>query len=89
MENKCYCQRIITSPRPYKHNANQNEIILGRSNGDRWVSAYLYLDYNINNHKYGLFAEATGEEADGVYVRIHYCPFCGRNLDTIKEEKED
>lgn len=77
MDIECYCEQVVKST---KSNGHNRIIEIDHSKGDEWVYANLYMDYNINNKRYGLFAEAVGEGSDGVYIGINFCPFCGRDL---------
>lgn len=81
---KCYCERIKDDGCQVK--GNLKALCIGTNYGN-YASASLYMDYNINNNKYSLFAEATGDGGAGYYVGISYCPFCGKDLRSNKGEK--
>lgn len=77
--NLCYCDRVVKMAKS-RHKANLYECVIGESEHHGYTEATLYMDYNKNNGHYALFAEALGDDKDGVYVGIKYCPFCGRKL---------
>ena len=73
---RCYCERVLNSDQMEGH----NKIVCIDVKFHDWTRAALYMDYNVNNGKYALFAEGNGDGNVGVYIGISYCPFCGKDL---------